>query len=205
MNLDASWNLFASRIPGIRRLLHVLHLISETAATQDWSGKIRYCNVNNGLPFVAGEVAVVYASHMLEHLTRKQGQALLRECYRVLAPGGIVRLVVPDLERLARLYLERKAHAGLPERVPPADDMMQEMRTCPDYSEWPLPVRMFRLSMDAHSHKWMYDADSLSQALRLAGFKGLKQCRYLESRVPMIAGVERANRFEDGICIEGVK
>jgi hypothetical protein len=48
---------------------------------------------------------------VLEHLTRNQARALLAECFRVLRPGGIVRLAVPDLERIAREYLDVLARA----------------------------------------------------------------------------------------------
>ncbi len=55
------------------------------------------------------------------------------------------------------------------------------------------------------THKWMYDADSLEQLFQEAGLRELRRCNYLDSRIPMIADVERPNRFSDGICIEGVR
>ncbi len=57
------------------------------------------------LPFDQSAFAVVYSSHVLEHLGRTEAERLVRECVRVLEPGGVLRVVVPDLERLARLYL----------------------------------------------------------------------------------------------------
>jgi len=57
------------------------------------------------LPFAAGAFTAVYASHVLEHLPPAGARALLGEIRRVLAPGGVVRLVVPDLESIARAYL----------------------------------------------------------------------------------------------------
>lgn len=48
---------------------------------------------------------VVYHSHVLEHLSKGQGSRLMSECHRVLKPGGIIRVVVPDLEQMARWYL----------------------------------------------------------------------------------------------------
>lgn len=59
------------------------------------------------LPFPDGAFAVVYHSHVLEHLDPEQGARLLGECGRVLEPGGLVRVVVPDLETKAVLYLEK--------------------------------------------------------------------------------------------------
>jgi predicted SAM-dependent methyltransferase len=58
------------------------------------------------LPYADGVVDLVYSSHLLEHLSPEQAEALLKDSLRVLKPGGIVRVVVPDLEALARRYLE---------------------------------------------------------------------------------------------------
>lgn len=57
------------------------------------------------LPFADGAFQAVYHSHVLEHLHRPSAMSLLRECHRVLAPGGVLRVVVPDLETIAKLYL----------------------------------------------------------------------------------------------------
>ena len=59
-----------------------------------------------GLPFPDEQFDAVYHSHVLEHLKPNDGLKLLEECLRVLKPGGIARVVVPDLERIAKLYLE---------------------------------------------------------------------------------------------------
>lgn len=56
------------------------------------------------LPFVDGEFDVVYHSHMLEHLGREEGEQFLRECYRVLAPSGMLRVVVPDFGNIVDEY-----------------------------------------------------------------------------------------------------
>ena len=59
-----------------------------------------------GLPFPDDHFHAVYASHVLEHLPREPAQRLLGECLRVLKPGGIARIVVPDLETITRTYLQ---------------------------------------------------------------------------------------------------
>jgi predicted SAM-dependent methyltransferase len=48
----------------------------------------------------------VYHSHVLEHFSKSGAPLFLRECFRILKPGGIIRIAVPDLEQIARLYLE---------------------------------------------------------------------------------------------------
>jgi predicted SAM-dependent methyltransferase len=67
---------------------------------------VRSHDVTSGLPYSSNSFDGVYHSHVLEHLKTEQGRALLAECYRVLKPGGVLRVVVPDLERIAALYLQ---------------------------------------------------------------------------------------------------
>ena len=71
-------------------------------------------DVTRGVPFEPCQFEAVYHSHVLEHLKPKQGENLIHECFRVLKPGGILRIVVPDLERIVKLYLEthQRAWAG---------------------------------------------------------------------------------------------
>lgn len=64
-------------------------------------------NITEGLPFSDESFDVVYHSHLLEHIPRIKALPFMKECYRVLKPGGIVRVLVPDLEQIARLYLEK--------------------------------------------------------------------------------------------------
>ena len=68
-------------------------------------GEVVACDLRNALPFSDNEFDFVYHSHVLEHLTLVEGEALLKECKRVLNRGGILRVVVPDLELQARSYL----------------------------------------------------------------------------------------------------
>ena len=58
------------------------------------------------LPFATGSFSAVYASHLLEHFPRDYAPVFLGECRRVLKSGGMARIVVPDLEMIARLYLK---------------------------------------------------------------------------------------------------
>ena len=69
------------------------------------SPHVRICDVQKGLPFSDETFDVVYHSHLLEHLPREAALPFIKECYRVLRRGGIIRVAVPDLERIARLYL----------------------------------------------------------------------------------------------------
>ena len=58
-----------------------------------------------GLPLPDACCDAVYASHVIEHFDRGGARRFLAECNRIMKPGAIVRLVVPDLEGIARTYL----------------------------------------------------------------------------------------------------
>jgi predicted SAM-dependent methyltransferase len=62
-------------------------------------------NLTRGIPLPNTSCEVVYHSHLLEHFPKNQAESFLRECYRVLVKGGIIRIVVPDLEFIAKAYL----------------------------------------------------------------------------------------------------
>ena len=62
-------------------------------------------NLLKGIPFADNSFDFVYHSHVLEHFSKQDGERLIRECYRVLKPGGILRVAIPDLERIARNYI----------------------------------------------------------------------------------------------------
>jgi SAM-dependent methyltransferase len=69
------------------------------------SEEIEHWEAKQGVPFKSGSVDFVYHSHLLEHLVVEDGQILLEECFRVLKPKGILRVVVPDLEGICKAYL----------------------------------------------------------------------------------------------------
>jgi len=72
-------------------------------------------DLQKDLPFPDESFDVVYHSHVLEHFSKADGLQLLNRCRRVLKPNGILRVAVPDLERIAQLYLqalEKAASAG---------------------------------------------------------------------------------------------
>ncbi|NEO93755.1 MAG: methyltransferase domain-containing protein [Moorea sp. SIO3G5] len=62
-------------------------------------------DLTQGIPFPDASFDVVYHSHLLEHFLKTTAESFLKECCRVLRPQGVLRVVVPDLEQLARTYL----------------------------------------------------------------------------------------------------
>jgi predicted SAM-dependent methyltransferase len=63
-------------------------------------------DLRKGVPFGDEQFDVVYHSHLLEHFPKGDAELFLKECRRVLKPGGLIRVAVPDLERAARVYLQ---------------------------------------------------------------------------------------------------
>lgn len=90
---------------------------------------IRLWDVTQPLPFADASFPAVYHSHLLEYLPREQTLPFLRECWRVLQSGGILRLAIPNLEAMARLYLHTLEDAwhGEPEALAEHQWMVTEM------------------------------------------------------------------------------
>lgn len=65
------------------------------------------------LPIDDDSVSLVYASHVLEHFGRYEYKAVLKEWFRVLKPGGVLRLSVPDFAACAAIYYEDGLADGL--------------------------------------------------------------------------------------------
>ncbi len=72
------------------------------------------CDIRKGLPFADNHFNVCYSSHVLEHLAPGEGERMLSEMWRVLSPGGVARVIVPDLELVTEDYRQtlRRALAG---------------------------------------------------------------------------------------------
>ena len=66
---------------------------------------VQQFDLTNGIPFSDNSFEVIYHSHVLEHFNKEYALSFLRECYRVLTPTGIIRVVVPDLEGIVKEYI----------------------------------------------------------------------------------------------------
>lgn len=93
------------------------------------SPDIQRYDIRKKLPYLDNCFDACYSSHVLEHLTKEEAKNIVSECLRVLKPGGIVRFVVPDLESIARNYLDalERVGSGFAEAEPDYDWMMLEM------------------------------------------------------------------------------
>src|SRR6266481_2015573 len=108
LNLDGSWNAWFSHHPHLRKMLEAVGLINSTNQGAYWNVRPMVHDLRRPLPFKENTFSAIYASHVLEHLYLVESQRLLAECKRVLKPGGVIRLVVPDLRFMVTDYLQRK-------------------------------------------------------------------------------------------------
>jgi SAM-dependent methyltransferase len=190
-NLDNSPSVALARLPQwSTSLLERVGLIGSEQArvvVAARGGGIRRGRAEK-LPFADGTVGVVYSSHMLEHLARDEAEAFLLECRRVLQPGGTLRLVVPDLERYVRAYVEDGD----------ANDFVDGLHMA--HGEDGSIAR--RLFVGFRGHRWMYDGGSLKALVEGAGFEAVELLPPGETRLDDPAGLDLREREEDSLYLE---
>ena len=135
-------------------------------------------NLDWGLPLPTGSVRYVFVAHLLEHLFHSaQSSRLLAEIRRVLAPGGVVRIVVPDIAKYLRAYAngdaaffaERRRQRGLPAELTDLETLL------PYAGAGATPDALFE------HHKFGYDFATLARAVERAGFVDVRRCDYQQS------------------------
>jgi predicted SAM-dependent methyltransferase len=208
VNLDGSWNFWLSGRPRLRRMLEALTLIPVMPSYRKGVPGAVVHDIRRPLPFEAASFDAVYASHLIEHLYHSEARALLAECRRVLRPSGVLRLVVPDLRSLVQAYVAEAESADPARRANAAHRLNQSLLLREERPRRGHPLhRLYSAYTDFHSHKWMYDRDSLSELLRAAGFVEVGVRAFRDSRIAGVEQVEMPERVLDGagVCVEGVR
>lgn len=145
------------------------------------------------LPFRAGTVGVIYSSHMLEHLDRKEARRFLAEAHRALRAGGWIRLVVPDLQHYVREY----------QREGDADAFLENLRLN-------MPRERGRKWLIQHlvgfrGHRWMYDATSFVRLLESCGFTDVAVVSPGKTSIPDVGELDLRERENESIFAEARK
>jgi predicted SAM-dependent methyltransferase len=198
MSMDGSWQAW---LAGRRALAGAARLITGRAVGH-WPTGIVCRDVRRGLGLAPGAASVVFSSHVIEHLHREDALRFLADAHQALHPGGICRVVTPDLAALVDVYV------GSRRDDPSAGDRLQDaLLLHPQQSPHARPILGWYRRMTAFDHhKWVYDGASLSALFREAGFREPRVCAFLESDIPRerLAQVEHADRVRDGagICVE---
>jgi predicted SAM-dependent methyltransferase len=147
-------------------------------------------DVTKGLPFPDGIVDYVFHEHMIEHLPRPEGVKFLQECFRVLRPGGKIRVTAPDLDFLWKLVHEPTERS--------TDYVKQTMANLlPDEQE-PHPVLVVNNYFYAFGHQFIYDFDLLSRTMERVGFVDLARAEVGASKDPNLDDLEHVGRMPEG-------
>jgi predicted SAM-dependent methyltransferase len=147
----------------------------------------------------------IMAEHMIEHIEYNAARVMLKECFRVLKPGGRVRLATPDLGVLLALYSKEKTDAQKGYIEWSSERFLPGVRACKD-------VCVINNFFHSWGHLFLYDRETLAEALQSSGFHDIKfykpgisedpALRNLESHGRKIT--EEINQFET-IVAEGSK
>jgi len=131
------------------------------------------CDLTQRLPIPNNAIEYIYSEHFIEHLEITDAEALLRECYRVLKPQGVIRISTPDLRKLLDEYYKKRT------------------------TEWhdvgwtPLtPCRMVNEGMRLWGHKFVYDSDELQTLIQKAGFIKVRSVKWRDSQYTALQNLE---------------
>ena len=184
LNFDASPTVRFERLPVIGRLY--------TKNQTRFPANVRYGDIVRGLDLPDGSCRALYCSHMLDYLTPEDTRKALANSRKLLAPGGVFRLVVEDCSRFMKEYL---AHSS-PEA---AGRFMKE-------TGWGRPrqgVAGFLKEYLGHPYRlWMWDFLSLSHELEAAGFHAVRRAQFGDGEDPRFSAVETEGRWNGSIGIE---
>lgn len=196
VNIDKSPSVFLSAFPRLRKGLHRIRVLAPEQA-EGFPRGVTYANVTKRVPADDESVDYVYCSHMIEHLSRWEGLSFVRECRRVLKPGGVLRLATPDLSLLVEDYLSGTSpfrDGGLT----PADAFCAEYRAYSNVQANPVKALVRKL-VSGDSHQWLYDQASVEALLREGGFTEVTHCQYRHGLTPDLGLVEHRDR---GLFVE---
>jgi SAM-dependent methyltransferase len=168
INIDNSPNARLAKFQLLRWMLWKVGLLSDFHYKVAWPDSILIHDARKKLPFAASSIDYVYTSHFLEHNSLDDARKIVSNVFRILKPGGVLRVVVPDLALGARQYLDAL-------QMNPSDS--DAAREFLDWMQLGYPgVR--------DPHLWMYDAPSLISILTDTGFVNVTVCDFKKGRVP---------------------
>ena len=196
VNIDRSPSVLLHRAPRLRRALLALRILTPQQAAGLPAGIVR-ADVSKHIPAATASVAFIYCAHMIEHLARWQGLAFLRECRRVLAPGGVLRLATPDLELMVADYVQGTS---------PFAGATRGDAFCSEYGAYSDPDanlarKLSKKILGGDTHQWVYDTESITRLLHEGGFTHVDRKSFREGALPELEIVEQRDR---GLFVEAV-
>lgn len=163
-----------------------------------------YLDVTRPFPFDDNTFDYVYCEHVIEHIEHQSAISMLHECFRVLKPGGKIRISTPDLTVYTSLHSKEKT----PSQNHYIEWVSQRFLPEVDYCK---EVFVINNAFRAWGHQFLYDVETLRVTLARSGFEDMKYYQPGVSNDENLRGVEshgsstegeEINRFE-AFAIEG--
>jgi Methyltransferase domain len=196
VNYDNSISIRLADWPVVTALLGKLGFFSDQQRQFICTAKqngIRYANAVKRIPEPDHSVEVLYSSHMLEHLDRREATLFLKEARRVLVQNGIIRIAVPDLRYHINNYLKEQNGDAFVENLkiarPKPGGLIEKSK---------------HLLIGERHHLWMYDGESLCRLLLKSGFSNPQVLRAGETTIPNPGNLDLAERAPESVFVEAV-
>ncbi len=196
-NYDNSPTVRLARFGPLPKLFATLRILTkEQTAFLEFcqANEISWANAVARIPEPDHSLDVVYSSHMVEHLDGIQARQFLAEASRVLKPGGILRLAVPDLRSHVDSYLE----SGDADALVRATGLSRS-------SPSGLAGRLRALLIGDRGHKWMYDGPSLCKLLTQAGFNDPRILPPGETTIAAPGELDLRERYPESVFVEATR
>jgi predicted SAM-dependent methyltransferase len=153
------------------------------------------------LPFPDQSVKCIFCEHFFEHIDyTEEIPYFLSDCHRVLKPGGVIRLIVPDIEKYLRAYC--KGDWEDLSKIRPLDADRTDYYCRNRYNtRMELINVLFR---QGHEHKFAYDAETLEFVLRRYGFGTVLRQEFGQSLIPELC-LDQPARASESLYVEAQK
>lgn len=141
------------------------------------------------LPFPTNYMERIYSEHVLEHLKYDDGIRFLKEAYRVLVPGGVIRIAMPDLDDLVEGYCHNWRRF--------------DWVNWPQFSFIKTRAEMINIAFHWWGHQYLYNKEELARALEKAGFSNYNFVEHSASQYADLRGLE--TRQDSKLIAEATK
>jgi predicted SAM-dependent methyltransferase len=146
-----------------------------------------YLDATTRYPFADESFHYIFSEHMIEHVSWEAAVNMLRECHRVLAKGGKIRIVTPNLAKFIQL-LDGNPNAD-------AQRFIDAKLRFSGGSITPIPAAyILNHQVREYGHQFLYDPLTLRKTLELVGFKQIAQYEVTESTDSIFQAVELRTR-----------
>jgi predicted SAM-dependent methyltransferase len=180
LNYDASPTLRLQKLP-------IVGQVVKWRSPSGFPASVRYGDIRKRLPLPGDSCHAIYCSHVLEHLALDDFYLALDNTFWHLQPGGIFRFVMPDLKSQAQSYLSSTStnasirfmeYTGLGRRSRPQG-----------------VLAAIREHWGNSRHLWMWDEESMRDALSNAGFREIRRAKFGDNSDARFQEVETAEAW----------